>query len=197
MSMEQVSRGQVVGWALATEGALAALALALGWLLSIPVLGDLPWEPLALVWGVIATLPLLLGFAVCVRWPHGPLAPIKQFADRVVKPLFTPCTFYDLAFIALLAGFGEELLFRGVLQAWFVNHLGFWPGVLLASLLFGLVHPITPTYAVLAGLVGLYLGILVYLEGNVLAACVTHALYDLVALIYLVRFNGKSLENSA
>jgi len=61
------------------------------------------------------------------------------------------------------------------------------PGWILASVLFGVVHSITPTYAVVAALVGAYLGWLWLWRDNLLAPIVTHAVYDFVALAYLTR----------
>jgi membrane protease YdiL (CAAX protease family) len=57
----------------------------------------------------------------------------------------------------------------------------------IASALFGLGHFITPMYALLAGLLGLYLGGLAMIYDNLLLVMVVHALYDFVALVYLVR----------
>jgi membrane protease YdiL (CAAX protease family) len=45
---------------------------------------------------------------------------------------------------------------------------------------------ITPMYAVLAALVGLYLGGLFIWSDNLFVAIVSHASYDFVALSYLV-----------
>jgi membrane protease YdiL (CAAX protease family) len=60
------------------------------------------------------------------------------------------------------------------------------PGLLLASLLFGLLHPLTVMYFVLASLVGVYLGCWQLATDNLLVVIVAHALYDFVALVYLV-----------
>ena len=43
-------------------------------------------------------------------------------------------------FLALWSGVGEELLFRGLLQTFLADQLGPWPGLVLASTVFGLVH---------------------------------------------------------
>jgi uncharacterized protein len=48
-------------------------------------------------------------------------------------------------------------------------------------------HWITRTYALLAALVGLYLGGLWLWTGNLLVPIVAHALYDFVALIWILR----------
>ena len=54
-------------------------------------------------------------------------------------------------------------------------------------MLFGLAHPITPFYAILAGLIGVYFGWLMIASENLLVPVVAHGAYDFVALIYLVR----------
>ena len=45
----------------------------------------------------------------------------------------------------------------------------------------------------LAGLIGLYLGWLWLAVGNLLVPIVVHALYDFVALMYLVKVRGEGL----
>ena len=65
-------------------------------------------------------------------------------------------------------------------------------GLLAASVLFGLAHPITPAYAVLAAMIGVYLGWLwLAFDKNLLVPITAHALYDFLALIYLVRTRGR------
>ena len=109
----------------------------------------------------------------------------------MLVPLFRDCRLAELAIIATLAGIGEEMLFRGVIQAAAAQEIGgqrgVWLGLLLASVLFGLLHPITPTYAILAGLIGLYLGGLWLASGNLLTPVVAHGAYDFLALVYLVK----------
>jgi membrane protease YdiL (CAAX protease family) len=51
---------------------------------------------------------------------------------------------------------------------------------------FGLAHPISTTYAVLASLIGIYLGFLFVATDNLLVPIVTHAAYDFLALVYLL-----------
>src|SRR5262249_54526611 len=73
------------------------------------------------------------------------------------------------------------------------NHAGPWLGLAAASVLFGLLHAVTPTYAVLATLMGGYLGGLWMATGNILAPIIVHALYDFVVLYYLLAGPGRSL----
>ena len=62
-----------------------------------------------------------------------------------------------------------------------------WPAVAVTGLVFGLLHPVSLAYTVLAALAGAYFGALVVLTGNLLVPVVAHAGYDLVALLVLAR----------
>jgi membrane protease YdiL (CAAX protease family) len=193
-------RRQVVVSTVLFEVGMGVLAWVLGWVFGQPPLQHFAWDASAAGWGVAASLPMLAVFAIFVRWPVGPLARIKEFADEVIRPWFAPCTVLDLALISLAAGIGEEMLFRGFAQGLFARWLGLWGGVIVASVLFGVVHLITLTYAILAGVIGIYLGAIQVHTDNLLAVILAHALYDFLALVYLVRGPGKPvppLDNAA
>ena len=104
-----------------------------------------------------------------------------------MRPLFGACSVLELAAICALAGFGEEMLFRGVAQPVLERWLGAWGSVAATNAIFGIMHLITPTYAVLAGLMGVYLSCLWMGCQNLLVVIVAHALYDFLALLYLTR----------
>jgi membrane protease YdiL (CAAX protease family) len=88
--------------------------------------------------------------------------------------------------ISLMAGIGEETLFRGLAQPLLGDLIGSrFVGLMLASILFGLAHSVTPTYAVLATVVGAYLGLLWIMCDNLLGPITAHAAYDFFALWYL------------
>jgi CAAX protease family protein len=174
-------------WGLAFECGLGVLAWVAGWFFERPPLATFRWDVRDALAGIAAAGPMLLGFAVCVRWPVGPLGRIRRFSDEVIRPLFRPCSITQLGLISVAAGFGEEMLFRGFLQTLLADWWGFWPGVLAAALVFALMHLITLTYAFLAGLLGLYLSVVWLTNGNLLSVVVAHALYDFVALVYLVK----------
>ena len=59
--------------------------------------------------------------------------------------------------------------------------------VACTAVLFGLVHPLTPAYLVLAALAGAYLGWTYVASGNLLVPVLAHALSDFAALAWLVR----------
>jgi membrane protease YdiL (CAAX protease family) len=180
-------RAPIFWWGILFEAGLGAFAWALGWWFERPPLAGFRWDPRDAVVGILITVPMYAGFLVCVHWPIGPLARIKRFSDEVLRPLFEPCSYVELGLISVTAGIGEEMLFRGLLQATFTDWWGAAAGLVAASVLFGLMHLITPTYALLAGSLGLYLGGIWLANGNLLSVIVAHALYDFLALIYLVK----------
>jgi membrane protease YdiL (CAAX protease family) len=191
---EQSARAMIVGLAIGVEGGLIGLAWLLGWLLGRgPLAAFNAFDLTGLLAGLGATIPMLVGFFAAVRWPVGPMRGIKDFTDRVLRPLMKPCSLLDLAGISLLAGLGEEMLFRGVLQDGFTQWLPVPAAVLVAAVLFGVLHAVTFTYALLAAVVGAYLGALYLWTDNLMAPIVAHALYDFVALVYLTRGPGSDV----
>jgi membrane protease YdiL (CAAX protease family) len=177
----------VLWLALIFEGGLGLAAWLLGWVFDQPPLRDLRWDGRAVGLGVAATVPMLVIFFACLRWPVGPLARIKQISDELIRPLFASCSPLELALVALVAGIGEEMLFRGFLQNLLSARFGWWAGWVITSLLFGLMHPITAAYVVLAAGLGLYLGWVWAAAGNLLTVIIAHGLYDFIALVYLVQ----------
>jgi membrane protease YdiL (CAAX protease family) len=175
----------VVG--VAVEASLGVLAWILGFWLGQPAGATLRADWAAAAWGVAATGPLMLVFVACLRSSLEPLLKIRRFFDETLRPLFSQCSLGELALVAVAAGIGEELLFRGVVQAWASRHLGEAAGLAAANVVFGLLHPITPAYVLLAGLMGAYLGALWLATGNLLAPITAHALYDFLALAFLLR----------
>lgn len=169
------------------EGTLAPLALALGALLGQHPLSQFSWTSEAMVLGALATLPMLALLGVTVRWPYGPLRRIKEFFDSELRPALAGARWHDLALLSIAAGLGEEMLFRGVIQGAAVDWFGPVGGVLAASALFGLLHPVSPAYVLLAALLGAFLGTILVFDGNLLTVVIAHALYDFIALALLLR----------
>jgi membrane protease YdiL (CAAX protease family) len=171
----------------AGEAGLALLAWALARWLGIPLLGRLHPSLESAVWGVAATIPLVLGLAWILQSKSGALKGLVTLVLEQFGPLLAGRSAAELALLAALAGVGEELLFRGVMQVGLAAVMPSAGALLATSLLFGLVHAATPAYAVLAFVMGLYLGTLFLIQGGLLAPITTHAFYDLVALLYVAR----------
>ena len=114
---DQPGRDVIIMFAVFFEGGLAPLSLFLGWWLGHNPLAQFAWSETDALWGVLAAVPLVLLFLLTLRWPVGPLRQIKTFCEEEFIPLLAGSTWSDMALIALSAGVGEEMLFRGVLQS--------------------------------------------------------------------------------
>lgn len=171
--------------AIIVEGGLIVLALLLGWLLDTPPFEAWKWSGYDAARALLWTLPLFALVLLVYAWPTGPLRALHETCEQVLRPLLRPLHTYDVFLLALLAGVGEEMFFRGVLQVWLVEQLGAWPGILLVSLLFGLSHPASVTYVFSAALISVYLGWLFHLTDNLLVVILIHGVYDWVVMMYL------------
>ncbi|MGE5894938.1 MAG: lysostaphin resistance A-like protein [bacterium] len=166
--------------ALLIEGGAFLLSLLLSWLLSVPLL-PLTRNPLGDI--LVGTLWAMIPFAFFIFTLSGMagkipgLRSIRTLLRREVYSLFSGSRLPDLVIISLIAGFGEEMLFRGVIQGKL--------GIVAAALLFGLAHSITPAYVVGAFCIGLYIGYLREAYDSLLVAIQLHFVYDLCALAWL------------
>jgi len=97
-----------------------------------------------------------------------------------IKAIFSDTKLLDIFFISACAGLAEELLFRGAIQVKF--------GIFVASIIFGLLHFITPAYCIVATIMGFYLGFLFQYYDSLLIPIQLHFVYDLGVLIYLRYF---------
>ena len=162
------------------EGILLAIAIAWAWWAAIPLPSG---EPVS---GVLigAGAALLLG-AVNLgllrargnRWPGDAL---RHVCRVIVRPLFEHVRVWHILVISALAGAGEELLFRGVLQP--------LVGLPAASVIFGAVHVGGRSlvgYGAWAACIGAMFGLLMVTTGGLLAPIVAHAVYDAFALAYV------------
>jgi hypothetical protein len=142
--------------------------------------------------GCLAALPFLAGLVVMERYPIGFLRALVHTVRHDVVPLFRRTGPLGLVAIACAAGVGEELLFRGFLQqtitGWWEPPAGPWIGLAIASVVFGLCHALCAAYAVLATVMGLALGGLLLATDGLIAPIAMHAVYDGLALLYLVRW---------
>jgi uncharacterized protein len=187
------TRGESDGFPMAVlvEGGLALAAGFLAWLLNVPLREQFPTQgpPLAraAARGVLVALPMLALFWVLVRSARPSMRQLRQQVEWLVREMFPSGSVAQFALIALLAGVGEELLFRGVVQ----TKLGEWTspavGLVGASLLFGAAHALSKLYFFLATAIGLYLGWFAQHFGELVTPIVAHALYDFLALVYLSR----------
>jgi len=177
--------------AVIVEGGLAVVAIIVALCFGLDYWAHCWCDGETLSMIVWATLPLIVGYWVLQRLPLASLQRIDRFVREVFWQHMGRLTVGQLALIAALAGIGEELFFRGMIQMGLVA-LGTteWLAILLASLLFGLAHAITPMYFFLAFVISLYLGFLFVHTDNLLVPIAVHALYDFFVFLY-IRFTPQ------
>jgi uncharacterized protein len=177
--------------AVVVEGGLTLIALLLAALLSVPLRELFPEDGNSLAWaiarGVLVTVPMVAGFLLLVHLPWASLRQLRQQVESLIREMFPTASMPQFALIALLAGVGEELLFRGVLQTLLASWTTPLLGLMIASLLFGAAHALSKLYFFLATLIGVCFGWMVLFYQDLVAPMVAHSLYDFVALIYLSR----------
>ncbi|MGR9107330.1 MAG: CPBP family intramembrane glutamic endopeptidase [Gammaproteobacteria bacterium] len=167
------------------EGSMIGVAWLIGWFVDVNPIANLSVEGDALFWGIIGTFPLFLLFLLFYRFPVGPLHPIKNSLLEILGPVLSRCGWHELLILAIVAGVSEEILFRGLLQPWFEAVTGVYGGLVLSNVVFGLLHWLTPMYALIAGLIGMYLSYMMDFTGSryLLTPVVIHALYDFLAFV--------------
>ena len=173
---------RIVWLALLSQGALAASAAGAAWLLDLDLAWGAPFRDSVIGLGGAA----ILGGAnhALLRWAPSTwvVKGVRAVYHEVLVPLFGTLSTAAIIVIGIAAGVGEEWLFRGVLQS--------TVGLLPASLAFGAAHvgsrAMLP-FGVWAAVMGLALGSLAMVTGGLLAPMVAHAVYDILALLYVRR----------
>jgi uncharacterized protein len=197
--VENQQRQNGFAMAVLVEGSLALVAMFLAWVFRVPLREQVPESTekfaYAVMRGILVTLPM---FAVFLWLVHSSWTTLRELRDQVewlVAEMFPAASPAQFALVALLAGVGEELLFRGVIQ----SISGQWTtplaGLIITSLLFGAAHALTKLYFFLATAIGLCFGALVLQYNDLVAPMVAHSLYDFFALSYLsrrLRLGGSS-----
>jgi membrane protease YdiL (CAAX protease family) len=186
--------------AVIVEGGLALVALFFAWLFRVSLRDMFPTfgKPLAsaIVRGVLATLPMLVIFWLLVNsnWPM--MRQLQEQVEWLISEMFPNGGIGQFAMVAVLAGVGEELLFRGALQ----TTLGNWTtpviGLVITSLLFGAAHALSKLYFLFAVAVGGFLGWMTLKYNDLVAPMVAHGVYDFLALAYLSRRVSQPVEET-
>lgn len=181
------------------EAALILVAIALGWIANINPFAYLHFSESAIAYGVVGTMPLFLLFLTMEQMQTESTTKIKDVLFETLGPGLYRYHWTDLLVLASIAGLSEELLFRGVIQPWIESSWGMTAGLVASNIIFGLAHAVTPLYAVLATLVGIYLSLSMDYGGdrNLLLPIVIHGFYDFLAFVTLMRaYRASRLTNS-
>jgi hypothetical protein len=183
--------------ALGFEGAVGVAALVAALLFGIRLgpLFHLTLPDLAAAAAGVLLLAVVFVIVALSAWP--PFERIRRQLDQVLPQLFDGAPITALLAVSAVAGVSEELLFRAVLQNGLAGIMSTWAAVLIANLIFAALHLITPTYGVIAFFMGIILSAVFIVTGSLVAAAVTHGVYDFIALVlYLRRRYGRNIETS-
>ncbi len=190
-----LSRRQLLILTLAVEGGMLVLAAGLGWLVGPSLWAMTTLDARAILSGVLVGLALFVVAAIAVDSPLGRDTQLRRDMDRLAG-LFHEARPIDLLLISVLAGVGEEALFRGFLLQHGSAWLGVPLGVALTSLLFGLMHAVSLDYIIFATLIGAAMSGLYLWSGNLALPMATHAAYDFAALVYMIFLRRTTSEAS-
>lgn len=121
------------------------------------------------------------------RLPWSALRELSDLVDEKLAPMFQSLNLAELAILSLAAGWGEELLFRGLIQAELSANINVFVGILVASVLFGLVHFLSLAYFLMAFGISIYFGWLFWHFDSLWVPILGHAAYDFLMLLILRR----------
>ena len=110
------------------EAALGVVAWLVGLLVGYSPLATLYWSWESLLWGALGTVPLIGGLLWLERSEAAPFVKIRRVIEEILVPMFYGFALWQLAIVALLAGAGEEILLRGLIQGGLVSLLNFGSG---------------------------------------------------------------------
>ena len=192
--VDTTDRSHFLRLAAVFEGGLVFVALALGLLFQINPFADFRIDHASVFVGIAAALLPFALLVVSDRFRFSALERMKRIVLQLLGPSLAACRWYELVFVSALAGFGEELVFRGVLQRLLERWLDFGgsghiAGLIASNVIFGLLHFLTPTYALLAGLMGVYFGVLLDATNppSLVVPMIAHGVYDYLAFLLLRR----------
>jgi len=138
-----------------------------------------------LIVSVVAVLLILLAGTISV-FEEIVLGP-DPMAEDLLTVLLPRDSFQLVALVGIsifLVGPAEELAFRGFIQRGFENSFGKMSGLLIASLLFGILHGLNSPRAIIpVTVISLILGyVWQKTDGNTTACAWMHGLYDAVTI---------------
>jgi len=191
-SADESRRLVVVG--IIFEGGLVFVAIVLAWILGLPQPAQyISLDAMAIGWGIIASVPMLLMMLLMVHTRLAVFANALRVIEEQILPVVRRWTIWEMAILSILAGIGEELLIRGVVQVALGGQdeswVGITTGVLGSGFVFGLLHLLNVTYAMIAAAYGVYLGSVWLVSDNLLVPILAHAVYDFFAMLYLGRIH--------
>lgn len=157
---------------------LLVVTLLLAHWAEIPLTTRVVWSPVDFGIG--------LGTAVGMYFSFSWMTSLRDQAGEALGDSLARCKWYDLAILAILVGIVEEFMFRGFLEQWLAQW-NIYAAFLISNIVFGLLHAVSPLYAILAMVLGCVLSLLTWWVGefNLLRPIVAHAVYDFIGFMVI------------
>lgn len=167
----------LVAW---VQGGVLLLAFLIGWMIQLDPLSLVHWDGRSFVFGLLAVVPMLGLYAFSPG--------LRKLAIDALGESLSRCRWYDLVLLAALAGVGEELLFRGVIDSG-LSRINPWLALIVSNVAFGLLHAMSRNYFLATTVIGLAMHFLANATGerNLLAPMLAHGVYDYIAFHLLIR----------
>ena len=164
------------------EGGLIVIALLWAYVRKLPL--ELAFTPDSFFLAAAFALPPIVLNFVCFFGPFSNrpfFQNSKIFVETIIKPLARDLDIYSCFFVSCVAGFSEELFFRGVLLTEI--------GIFASSIVFVLLHLgiSIMQYRLIAlfyFLISVYISY-IYLFSSLFVVMALHAIYDFILFLYL------------
>jgi membrane protease YdiL (CAAX protease family) len=159
---------------------------------------DIGLRPLSWQWAAIVTVVTLIAIPVTGLLTILVLLVLGLPLENPQLDFLVPEGFNWLSAIGMLllggvaAPFGEELIFRGVLYKLLRERWGLWPGVLVSSLIFALVHG-DIAVGVSAFVLGIILALVFEYSRSLWASVLVHVINNSVKILLLYVFVALGL----
>ena len=184
-------KSQIVIRIVAFEAGLGVVAVALSVMLGIPLASQFRFTVPSVTIGFVATVTMVGAMFVLTTASWSAASELLVRVRELLRAVLGSAGVAELGAVALAAGIGEELLFRGVMQSGLIMVIGPVAAIAVTSVVFGIAHAITPLYAGIAVVVSVYLGWLMLAANSIVPPIIAHVMYDWIALVYLVRFDPQ------
>lgn len=147
--------------------------------------------PLGLAAGLFLQVPVMVLVSILMQNILGDFTPSGRALTLIDGVRDSPVAIIALVLaVAVGAPIVEELFYRGIVQSALTERIG-WPGVLIASVIFGAVHLSVIEFFPLA-VAGLGFGLLAYGTGRLLPAIVAHMAFNGYVLVLLLASAASS-----
>ena len=131
------------------------------------------------------------------KWMKGSEELAQQQIGFMLKKNTIKDLLLNLIFIAVFAGVGEELFFRGVLQRIFIKIFKSpWAGIIATAFIFSAIH--LQFYGFIPRLIlGILLGAIYWYSGSLWPAILAHFVYDGFAVVMIYFYPSMADQESA